>query len=105
VTFADKAQAALSAAGALQKAGTALSTAEGAASTGNGGLIGGISGAIQAAQARALPFARPACAAHTAQAPACGSPRAHLHAACVARRARKRQPLAPNWAGAEPALV
>ena len=51
-TFADKAQAALQAAGAVQQAGAALGAAQAASSAGNGNLIGGISGAIQAAQAR-----------------------------------------------------
>ena len=55
-TFADKAQAALQAAGAVQQAGAALTAAQAASSTGNGNLIGGISGAIQAAQARPCAF-------------------------------------------------
>jgi len=98
VTFADKAQAALSAAGALQKAGTALSTAESAASTGNGGLIGGISGAIQAAQARPLPA--PATRRRTRAA----NPWAN-RTPPVLRGAPASAALVPDRTGAESALL
>ena len=52
VTFVDRAQAALNAAGAVEKAGAALSAAQVGAASGNTNLVGGISNAIQAAQAR-----------------------------------------------------